>query len=117
MPFPPQPNLQTVFDHSYELGGIIAFIMNSTFQTGVLHSNQLTAIVTPVPRITIPQELSDFRSISVTPIISRLAEKWLIQYWLRPAVAEVDLLDEYVFKPTGKISCALINRIDHIHRM
>lgn len=102
---------------SYELAEIIAFIINSTFRSGIVPSNWLTAIVTPVPKITIPQQLSDFRPISVTPIISRLAEKLLVRYWLRPALAEINLLDQYAFKPTGSTNCALVNCIDHVTRM
>jgi hypothetical protein len=102
---------------SYELAEIIAFIINSTFRSGIVPSNWLTAIVTPVPKITIPQQLSDFRPISVTPIISRLAEKLLARYWLRPALAEINLLDQYAFKPTGSTNCALVNCIDHVTRM
>jgi hypothetical protein len=35
----------------YELTGINAFIINYTFQTGIVPSSWLTAIITPVPKI------------------------------------------------------------------
>jgi hypothetical protein len=107
------------FDCHVPIGALISTELWKTVlnSTGTVPSNWLTAIVTPVPKISIPQNLSDFRPISVTPIISRLAEKLLVRYWLRPALAEVDLVDQYAFKPTGSTNCALINCIDHITRM
>ena len=102
---------------SYELAGIIAFIINYTFRSGTVPSNWLTAIVTPVPKVSIPQHISDFRPISVTPILSRITEKLLVRHWIRPAFADVDLLDQFAFKPTGSTNCALIYCIDNITRM
>jgi hypothetical protein len=40
-----------------------------------------------------------------------------MRYWLRPALAEINLLDQYAFKPTGSTNCALANCIDHVTRM
>jgi len=62
---------------SYELAGIVAHIFNCSFSAGVLPSYWLRAIVTPVPKVNKPTVLSDYRPISVTPILSRklIAEK------------------------------------------
>lgn len=68
-----------------ELVGIIAFIVNYTFQSGEVPSTSLTAIVTPVPKVPNPLSLIDFRPISVTPILSRLAERFSVGNWLQPA--------------------------------
>ena len=102
---------------SYELAGIIAFIINYTFRSGTVPSNWLTAIVTPVPKVSIPKNISDFRPISVTPILSRLTEKLLVRHWIRPAFAGIDLSDQFAFKPTGSTNCAIIYCIDNITRM
>lgn len=69
---------------SYEL----AVINNSTFQTGVVPSDWPTAVVTFVPKITIPQELSDLH-----PNLTNV-DKLLVRYWLKPALSETDLLDQ-----------------------
>jgi gmma-aminobutyric acid receptor subunit gamma/cGMP-dependent protein kinase 2 len=60
--------------------------------------------------------LSDFRPISVTPLLSRLTEKLVVRDWLRPAFVADELLDQYAFKPTGSTECALINCMDFITR-
>jgi hypothetical protein len=59
-----------LFRHcSYELAEIVAHIFNCTLQSGTVPSQWLTAVITPVPKISAPSTLSDFRPISVTPIL------------------------------------------------
>jgi hypothetical protein len=64
---------------SVELTGIVAHIINSTFCSGHLPFSWRTSTVTPIPKVSNPNSLTDFRPISVTPILSRVAEKLLIQ--------------------------------------
>jgi len=71
---------------SYELAGVIADLLNLSFSSGRVPVSWLSAIVTPVPKVPQPQQLSDFRPISVTPIISRVAEKLIVTRWLCPAI-------------------------------
>ena len=47
----------------YELADVIAHIYNSSLSTGVVPSQWLTAVITPVPKIPNPGTLSDFRPI------------------------------------------------------
>ena len=49
---------------------VIADIFNCSFSTGMVPLSWLTAIVTPVPKLSHPASLSNFRPISVTPILS-----------------------------------------------
>ena len=86
---------------SFELAGIVTSIFNKSFSTGTVPSQWLTAVVTPVPKKSSPIELSDYRPISVTPILSRLAEKIFVQQWLRPALPMELLKHQYAFRPTG----------------
>jgi len=53
------------------------------------------------------------KAISVTPILSRLAEKIFVQQWLRPAVPMELLKDQYAFRPTGSTCCAVVDFIHH----
>ena len=59
---------------SYELSSIVATIFNKSFQTGTVPVDRLTAVVTPAPKIPRPTGLTDYHPISVTPILSRVAE-------------------------------------------
>ena len=85
---------------SYELAEPIAHIYNCSIQYGVVPSTWRTAIVTPVPKVTCPASLSDYRPISVTPLLSRIAEKFVVRRYIRPAIPTNALLDQFAFKPT-----------------
>jgi len=98
---------------SFELAGIVTSILNKSFSTGTVPSQWLTAVVTPVPKKFSPTELSDYKPISVTPILSRLAEKIFVQQWLRPALPMELLKDQYAFRPTGSTCCAMVDFIHH----
>ena len=93
---------------SFELAGIVTSILNMSFSTGTVPSQWLTAVLTPVPKKSSPTELSDYRPVSVTPIMSRLAEKIFVQQWLRPALLLELLKDQYAVRPTGSTCCAII---------
>ena len=60
---------------SYELADIVAHILNCSFSTGKVPSYWLNALVTPVPKVSALIGFSDFRPISATPHLSRIAEK------------------------------------------
>ena len=61
----------------------------------------LTAVVTPVPKIPHPTGFTDYRPISVTPILSRVAEKIVVRQCFRPAITADMLADQFGFRPTG----------------
>jgi len=85
---------------------------NCSFSTGVIPSSWRTAIVTPVPKISKPAAFADYRPIgglSVTPLLSRLAERIVVIDWLRPALSPSLFLDQYAFKPTGSCTAALVH--------
>ena len=61
--------------------------------------------------------MSDFRSISVTPILSRILEKYVVRRWLRRAVSVEQLSDQFGFKPTGSTTCALVYFMHYVTQM
>jgi len=92
---------------SYELADIVALIINCSVISGTVPSYWLNALVTPVPKVAKPTGFSDFRPISVTPLISRLTEKIIVRKWILPSLPPDMLRDRYVFKPTGSTTAAL----------
>ena len=98
---------------SYELAGIITYIINLSFKTGSVPTNWLTSVVTPIPKCKNPT-ISDFRPISVTPILSRMTEKLLVKTWIKPCLHDQELNDQFAYKNTGSTTCAAIKLIEHI---
>jgi len=74
-------------------------------------------MVTSVPKIKNPQQFADFRPISVTPVISRVAERLVVSRWPRPAIPREHLSDQFAFKPTGSTTNALIYLMHHVTGM
>ena len=99
---------------SVEIAEIIAYIINKTIETGEIPDNWKIAVVTPVQKVQNPKSLLDYRPISVTPILSRIAEKLIVSHYLKPAMSTVNLENQYAYKPTGSTNCALIHALDFI---
>jgi len=64
---------------SYELAELVADIFNCSFLTSPVPASWLTAVIIAVPKVSHPHCLSEFRPISVTPILSRVAEKIVVK--------------------------------------
>jgi len=102
---------------SYELADIVAHIFNTSFHTGIVPQQWRIAIVTPVPKIPKPTSLGDYRPISVTPLLSRTAERLVVSNWLLPAIPIEDLQDQFGFRPTGSTTSALVSILHHVTEM
>jgi len=49
----------------------LARLFHQSLATGVVPRQWKTAIITPVPKIATPAQPSEFRPISITPVLSR----------------------------------------------
>jgi len=102
---------------SYELADIVTHILNCSISTGKVPSYWLNAVVTPVPKIHKPVKFSDYRPISVTPHLSRIAEKIIVQRWLQPSIPPANILDQYAYKNTGSTTAALVHFMHRVTKM
>lgn len=77
-----------------------------------------TAWIQPVPKVFPLTELSHFRPISITPILTRIMERTVVQQYIYPAIlsppAELSFVDQYAFRPTGSTTAAVISLLDKI---
>jgi len=99
------------------IAAIVAYIFNCSFSAGVVPEHWKRSVITPVPKLPKPVSLADFRPISVTPILSRLAEKLVVKKWLFPAVDHQTINDQFAFRPTGSITCTLVFFMHHVTRL
>ena len=49
-----------------------------------------------------------FRPISVTSLLCRLTEKLVVRNYVQPTFKNLDITDQYAYKPTGNTTAALI---------
>ena len=85
--------------------------------SGVEPSAWRTAIITPVPKCTPVNEVSDLRPISVTPILLLIVERLIVRDQIFPAIPTNEILDQYGFKPSGSTTEALVDSTHTISNM
>jgi len=102
---------------SYELAESVAHIYNYSIHSGIVPRPWCTATVTPVPKVPCPASLKDCRPIAVTPVLSRIAEKFIVSNFIRPAIPYDVVIDQFTFKPTGSTTCALVCLQHHVTRL
>ena len=61
--------------------------------------------------------MSDFRRISVTLHLSRIAEKISVRRGLFSSIPTANVTDQYAFKPSGSTTAALIHFTDKLTKM
>ena len=90
----------------------VAYLYNTSIHFSYVPPQWKTSIITPVPKIKHPTEDADYRPISVTPILCRLLEKYIVRRYFNPILLEPqlnrDFTDQFAFRPTGSTTAALI---------
>ena len=55
------------------------FVINSYIPTSSFPDASETARISPIPKITQPVELKDYRPVSILPVLSKVYEKFVLQ--------------------------------------
>ena len=63
-------------------------LFNQSLATGTVPSQWKTAVITPVAKVPRPTKPSDYRPISVTPVLSRLLEKLIVRRYIYPLLRQ-----------------------------
>ena len=100
-----------------DLTPIVTHICNLTLSCGHLPAAWKHSIVTPIPKVNPPQQPSDLRHISVTPILSRCFEKLFVKHHFFPALPASNLQDQFAFRPIGSTTNALIHIFGNVTRL
>src|SRR6218665_696931 len=80
--------------------------------------NWKTSIICPVPKIAAPLAPSDYRPISVVPILPRILERIVVQRYIYLAMEDprmaAQIKDQFAFRPTDSTTAAQIALLDHV---
>ena len=91
----------------------VTHLFNLSIQTSIVPSQWKTSVITPVSKTKQPTCCSDFRPISITPILSRLLERIVVRNYIYPILVHPDtnhlFLDQFAFRPTGSPTSAVIH--------
>ena len=90
----------------------ICQLFNQSLATGTVPSQWKTAVITPVAKVPRPTKPSDYRPISVTPVLSRLLEKLIVRRYIYPLLRQpstaLNFEDQFAFRPSGSTDAAVI---------
>ena len=78
--------------YAYILSSPVALIFNSSIQESVVPSMWKKADVTPVPKKSVPSDISkDLRPISLTSTLSKICERFVTDWLFEPIRAKIDI--------------------------
>ena len=73
----------------------------------------VTWSIRPVAKTPAPKQPADYRPISITSVLTRLAERIVVQRYIYPALssapAALQFNDQFAFRPTGSTTAAIIH--------
>src|SRR6218665_667804 len=96
----------------------VAQLFNLSINTYWIPPNWKTSIIYPVLKIAAPLAPSDYRPISVVPILPRILERIVVQRYIYPAMEDplmaAQIKDQFAFRPTGSTTAAQIALLDHV---
>ena len=67
---------------AFELAGHLTFIFNESLTSGIVPAIWKDSYITPVPKIPLPESEGDIRPISLTSILSKILEDFVISWML-----------------------------------
>jgi len=94
--------------------GIITRLINFSV-AHTIPTQWKTSIILPIPKIQQPVTPIDYQPISITPVLSRLLERFIVHTFIYPTFntppLNHQLSDQFAFRPTGSTTAALISII------
>jgi len=94
---------------SIELAEPVCELFKVSLQHGIIPDLWHHVPVTPVPKVPKSTSLTDYRPISVTSLLSRTLESFLVRRYLQPALLRSACShSQFAFRPSGSAESALI---------
>jgi len=99
----------------------IAQLFNQSMASATVPHQWKKAYITPIPKIPHPTAPTEYRPISITPVLSRVMERHVVRTYLYPAIQhppqDLYFQDQFAFRPTGSTVAALIAMLHTINDM
>jgi hypothetical protein len=92
-------------DYCMLLAKPLQTIFNASFDLGAVPNIFKMANITPIPKVSNPKQLGDFRPITVSSPILKIMERIVLQKWLKPLITEENFADQYAFIPLKGRGC------------
>jgi hypothetical protein len=99
----------------------IARLFNLSLTTSTVPIQWKLASIKPLPKVSAPKHHADFRPISITPVLTRVMERFVVQRFLYPLFLSpppmLTFTDQFAFRPTGSPTAAIITLLSTITNM
>lgn len=99
----------------------LAKLFNQSLVMGVVPRQWKTAVITPRPKTAMPAQPSEFRPISITPVLSRSLERFVVRNHIYPALLQphpaLDFSDQFAFRPSGSTTAAIVAMLHTVRLM
>ena len=90
----------------------LAKLLNLSLYTSVVPRQWKSAVIRPVAKVGSARSHTDFRPISITPVLTRIMERSIVRHFLYPAFNQPPLShllnDQFAFRPTGSTTAAIV---------
>ena len=95
-------------DHAELVTPVVTWVWNLSLKTHTWPRSWKRANITPLPKVEVPKEKSDYRGINVTPVIARAFEKVVFNAHARDVVEENLTASQFAYREGGSCTDALI---------
>ena len=96
----------------------ITQLFNLSLSTSTVPRQWKQAWIRPVPKVTAPTQHSDFRPISITPVLTRALERMIVHDFIYPALqnptTSLVFHDQFAFRPSGSTTSAIITLLHKV---
>ena len=103
---------------AHVFAGPLATLMNMSLNLSVVPRQRRNASILPIPRVSAPKTLNDYRPISITSVLSRTLELIVVRDFIYPSLQSpllhLDFSDQFAFHPGLSTTAALIHLLHNI---
>ena len=99
----------------------LTHLFNISLSTSTVPRQWKQAWIRPVAKVAVPTKHADFRPISITPVLTRIMERTVVQSYIYPAIQQppacLTFDDQFAFRPTGSTTAAIItilHKVTHL---
>jgi len=90
----------------------LTYLFNLSLSNSVVPIQWKLAWIQPIPKVSAPVQYSDYRPISITPVLTRILERLVVKQYIYPAILKpppaLSFSDQFAYRPTGSITAAII---------
>jgi Reverse transcriptase (RNA-dependent DNA polymerase) len=93
-------------------------LFNLSLSSSIIPTQWKRAYILPLAKVPQPTAPSDYRPISITPVLSRMLERFVVRQFIYPSLPSpppgLHFADQFAFRPTGSTTAAVITILQRI---